>query len=388
MSATQKGMQLIPYPLKSPTFSVGGVDTIPLDVLPKTWAGRIAHLAAISFDCKVTATISSGTATVYGLNNIVEGLDLYDGFGFRFQGNFNNLRWKEMLEAGKPILPDPDNAATTEATQFMRWLSLGPSNYAGDPSDFIFPCAALENAEIRFRFLSALTRHSANTSAIAVQITPIAWLAVLDGEVRIPPAHEFVQYTLGSSDTTINGRSLYTTLATVASLTTPGTAIAAGDFASFQIDTGSGSVNTVPVSSLTKGFHALKESSSLSSIAGEPGSAVDDNAKRVDGATPTAMTGADAVLQPVLYSNNAGSRISKALYMAESGLRVKWTGTRTSAGALVGRIVAQPASAYAAIASKALANLGLASKGMKIKTLTKDDYTGPRGEFMPVAVKV
>ena len=391
MNPSLKGLQLFPYPLRAPTFAVGGVDIVSLDVLPKTQFGRIAHLAGFSFDVRATPTISGGgTATVFGQNNLVEKIQFCDGFSLRFNGSFNTLRYREMLEFGAVEQPDPDDVATGELSVYERWLGVGPNGYAGNPSDFLFPCAALENGELRFNFLSAASRYSANASALTsstVQIYPVAWLAFLDGELRIPPAFEFTEYTLASSDTTINGRALYTDVGIVDTLATPGTAISAGDFSAFQIDTGSGQTPQLGVSVLTKGFYSVKGSRHINGVQGEPLAATDDDSKMVNGGTPTALTGSSAVIQPLLYSP-PNARISKQWAMAESGLRIKWSGSQTQAGAVVGRILAQPASQYGAIAGKALANLGLTAKDQKIKTLTKDMYRGPRGEFMPIAIKV
>jgi hypothetical protein len=384
-----KGMQLYPYPLKTPTFAVAGVDTVPLDVLPKTVQGRIAHLAGVSLDIQFTPTISGGaSAEKYGINNIIEGLDFFDGAGLRFQGTLNVLRWREMLEAGRVLNPDPDLVPTATPVAFRRWLNMGPQGFAGSPSDFLLPNSALENGELRFRFASATTRIHANCSAIgSVSIRPVAWLAFLDNELRIPPAHEFVQYTAGSADYPIQGRSLYTHLALVKSLTTPGTAIAAGDYTAMQLDTGAGAVNTIQLPLLTGAFYSQMNGGHLAGLSGEPYFATDDNAKQIDPTTGVAVQAADAVVQPMIWSP-AASRISKLVYLAESALRVKWIGgSQTAAGLLCGRIVAQSPAAAAALAARALKSLGLAEKALKVKTLSKDGYGGPRGEFMPFCVK-
>ena len=81
-------------------------------------------------------------------------------------------------------------------------------------------------------------------------------------------------------------------------------------------------------------------------------------------------------------------RISKLIYTADSGLTLRWTGTQTSATMLYGRILAQSQTSAAGIAARALNKLGLSMKGIKVKTLSKAPYNGPRGEFLPYSVKV
>jgi len=379
-----KNFQLVPYALRTLNWTAGGVDNVPLDGLPTTQFGRLCHLAGISFDCTITPTFSTAP-TVVGLNNIVSRFEMFDGNGLRFQGSFNLLRAKELLENGRLSTPDPDtNSASTNAFQLRRWWSIGPESYVGNPSDFLFPTAALGNGQLNFNF-GALTSISADTTAATVTIRPIAWLALLDSEFRIPPAHEFIQYSAGAADYQIQGRALYTHLALLNSGSYD--AIAAGDFASVSVDTGSGQVPTLDVQTLEAAYHAQMKSGQFTQLHGEPRGATDDNPSVKNLGTPTAIVAADALFSPVLWSP-WGSRISKLAIAAESSLRVKWTGTQSSAALAVGRIVAQEPSAAAAIAGKALAKMGMRGKRTFIKTLTKDDYSGPRGVFMPMAVKV
>jgi len=379
-----KGFQLVPYPLRTLNWSAGGVDNVPLDGLPTAQFGRLCHLAGISFDCTITPTFTTAP-TVVGLNNIVSRFEMFDGNGLRFQGSFNLLRAKELLENGRLSTPDGDtNGGTGTAFQLRRWWSIGPESYVGNPSDFLFPTAALGNGQLNFNF-GALTSISADTTAATVTIRPVAWLALLDSEFRIPPAYEFIQYTAGAADYQIQGRALFTHLALLNSGSYD--AIATGDFASVSVDTGSGQVPTVDVATLEAAYHAHMRASQFTEVHGEPRGATDDNPVAKNSGTPTALIASSAFYNPVLWSP-WGSRISKIAIAAESSLRVRWTGTQTSAAIVAGRIVAQEPSAAAALAGKALAKMGLRGKRTFVKTLTKDDYSGPRGAFMPMAVKV
>ena len=379
-----KGFQLVPYVLRTLNWQAGGTDNVPLDGLPTTYFGRLAHLAGISFDVTATLTFTTAPTTV-GINNVVSRFEMFDGNNLRFQGSFNLLRLKELIENGKLSTPDGDtNGGTGTAFQFRRWWSIGPESYVGNPSDFLFPTAALGNGQLNFNF-GALTSISADCTAATVTIRPIAWLALLDSEFRIPPAYEFIQYSAGAADYQIQGRALYNSLTLLNSSSYD--AITAGDFASVQIDTGSGQVPSLDCASLEAAYHQQMRSGQFTQVHGEPRGATDDNPSIKNPASPLALVATDALFQPVLFSP-VGSRISKQAVAVESALRVKWSGSQSSAAIAVGRIVAQEPSAYATVAAKALTKMGLTMKRTFIKTLTKDDYSGPRGSYMPMAVKV
>jgi len=381
-----KGTGLIPYPLRTVNWAAGGNDNLSLQGLPKTLFGQIAHLAAIQFDCTVTPTLSSGNMTRYEQNNIVTGLDFYDGFGLRFQGNFFTLRQKEIIEnGGRTLCPEPQTLATTEAGNLRRYLSVGPPNFDGSPSDFLLPCAALENAELRFRF-PALTGLTANCTAATVTIRPIAWLALLPKEIRVPPAYMWAQYSAGAADYTIQGRALYAYLAVMESLTAQ-SAIAAGEFSAFSLDTGVGSVNTMDAATLASAFIQQNGSGEFGQLQGEPRNAQDVILRDVNPGTLTAL-GATPAQTNMLCWQLRDARITKIPLLTESGMRIRWTGTNTTAGIVCGRIESQSANAAGAIAAKALSALGLRQTYAKIKTISKKPYTGDRPDFMPWAIGV
>lgn len=384
-----KAFQAWQFPLRPPTFAVGGTDVTPLDVLPTTIGdGLVAHLIGFLFDVSTTPTISSGTADVYGQNNLVELVEFNDGLNLRSRASFNELRFREYLENGRLILPDPDAAATTESPQFRRYLPVGPMGMAGSPSDFMIPTACLEGGSLQWNFLSALSRYATNVSALAsTSIRVTALLVGLRNELRIPPLFEWNRIPAGQADVAIPGHALYTHLGMVDTLTTPGTAITAGDFGTIGIDTGKGSIRNQDVQAYSAHFNALMGSGHINGLGGEPRSATDDNAKMVNSGTPTALVGASAVLQPIINTPE-DSRITKGAYEAGSQLRLVWSGTQATAGLIYGRIVEQSDSAEAMLAARGLDRLKKTATERVCKTLNKGAYVGSREGFLPHAYKV
>lgn len=384
-----KNFQSQLFPLRAPTFAVGGTDVTPLDVLPTTLGdGLIAHLAGFVFDVSTTPTLSSGTADVYGQNNLVELLEFNDGLNLRSRSSFNELRFREYMENGRLIMPDPDAAATTESPQFRRYLPIGPMNMAGSPSDWMIPCACLEGGSLQWNFLSALNRYATNATALSsTSIRVSALLVGLRNEMRIPPLFEWNRIPAGQADVAIPGHCLYTHLAMVNTLTTPGTALTAGLFSAVGIDTGKGSIRTQDVEAYGAAFNAVMRSGHVNGLMGEPRSATDDNAKMVNGATPTALLGASAVLQPIICTPE-DTRITKGAYEAGSQLRLVWTGSQSTAGLLFGRIVEQSDAAEAMLAARGIDRLRKQVTARTCKTLNKDTYVGSREGFLPHAYKV
>jgi hypothetical protein len=384
-----KAFQVQPFPLRTPTFAVGGTDITPLDVLPTTLAdGLIAHLVGFVFDISGTFTISAGTASVYEQNNLVELVELNDGLNLRARASFNELRFREYLENGRLIMPDPDAVATGEATHFRRFMSVGPQTMAGSPSDFMIPCACLEGGSLQWNFASALARCGANTTALAnVSVRVTALLVGLRSELRIPPLHEWNRIPAGQADVAIPGHSLYTSLAMVDTLATPGTAIGAGDFSSVGIDTGKGSIRNQDIQSYAAAFAALMGSGHTAGLAGEPRAATDDSTNKVNSATPTALAAASAVLAPIIYTPH-DTRITKLAYEAGAQLRVNWSGTQSTAGLIYGRIIEQSDAAEAALAARGLDRLKRKANERQVKTLSKNPYKGAREGFMPHSYKL
>jgi hypothetical protein len=375
------------FPLPTKTFTAGGQDVIPLRDLPKTLYGRICHLAAIVFTVTLTPTYTTAP-TVIGTNNIVQSCDIYDGQMYRFNGGFNEMRLKEFLAVGRLRVPDPDaDTASATARYFRRVWHVGPPQMAGGQdnagTDFVIPCAALTDGECRITY-GALTDISADTTAATGTIAVTAVLSLLD-EVRIPPAYQFYFQTLNAADVNLPGRAMYESLAMCDAATM--SAITAGDFGNFTLDLGFGDVvPTVASATLGDAFADDRQGGHIPSLAGEPAAASDDNAKGVNAATPTALTTAGRIVQPILWTPNKG-KITKLL-KADGIARLRWSGTQTSGFLLIGRILEQPPAVSGAMAQKALNNLGRASKGTKVKTLSKVDYKGPNGAFMPLDLSV
>lgn len=379
-----KGSQLIPYSLPDVPWSAGGRATTPLRDLPHKVRGRIAHLAGISWEVDVDPTFTTAP-TVVGLNNVVSDLKIHDGVQLRHDGGFNYLRVFEALEFGRLPTPEPDtNSGSTNNFYFTRYWSPGPMRFEGNPSDFAIACSALENAAISYTF-GALTDISADTTAATVTLKCTAWLLLLD-EVRVGPVYARSAYAANSADFLLAGRALYPYLALLNSASVD--AITAGDFGSITVNDGEGEiVSAVDAEVLTRAFHAQMGSGQFTIVQGEPRSGTDDNPVIKNGGTPTALVAATAAIQPVLWTA-PGGLISKVVARPDSGLRVRWNGSQASAIILSGRILDQPMTAVATMATKALNKLGLPFRGAKVKTLSKQPYTGRTPEFMPYKVDV
>lgn len=377
-----RGAQLIPYPLPSVAWAASGSATTTLRDLPKTLFGRIAHLAAITFENNVT-TNTGATLAVLAYNDMVTRLEITNGNQNLFVGDYNSLRFREAFEnGGNRVVPNADSIATTETSAFSRVWNAGPPKFAGAPSDFVIPCGALENAEIRYGF-PALTDLNGSTTAFAATITPVAWLMLLD-EVRIPPVYEWVRFTSGAADLNLTGRALYAYLAISKDIDYA--AFTALDVANVQVDTGEGQVvPNVHAAILTWAFNGLNGTGTFSDVVGDARVSGADGFK--EQTTGTTLAATTLQYQPVIWPQ-PGCQISKLVAHAESVLRVRWSGADGTLALHAGRFLEQTETAVAAMAAKALGRLGLKDKGIKIKTLSKAPYTGPRPQYMPWSVKV
>lgn len=377
-----RGFPTIRHPLRSPVWSANGNDPVSLEGLPTRVFGRIAHLVGFVIDVFYRPTFTTAPNLVGIHNALIRNLTLFDGISERLNLSGFDIRQMEILENGALLVPDCDIPASLGDVGFRRVVSLGPRLAAGSPTDFMLPCAALKSGELRFTF-GALTDHSADTTVIAnANIRVTALIAALDNEIRVAPAYERRSMNFGSNDCLIQGNALFTSLGIAKQANT---AFAAGDLSEITIDGGQGAANSVICSTLEAAAHWDLRSGHLNQLAGEPRAATDDNAKQVNLTTPTALVAADRFLQAVIVSPEEW-RISKVLYEATSGLRVKWTGSFLTPKILFGRILEQPRTAAAAIAARAVSELKLpAPSGAKVKTLSKQTYNGPREAYMPWA---
>lgn len=385
-----KSVMTVPYALPSVTFdSTGnaGSTQVDLKTLPATYLGKIAHVDQLVQTVEFTPTWTTAGPDTVGNNNVFTRFDLYDGSINRFLGGHNVMRMFEILEAGRLKVPDPDTD-TASATQrkYTRVLPLGPTNYAGAPTDWCYPVAALRDAQINVQSgtLAQIAGNGGGTiSACTGTMRITARLALLD-EVRIPPAYERRTFSTAVADVQLPGRALYDVLALLNSANFD--AISAGDFGSIQLDLGKGFVvPSINDRDLQSAFWAQKEVS-FQGQQGEPLNASDDSMKVVNTATPTAVVGAVANVQPVIFSGRE-QYISK-LHLAESLARLQWSGSQATAVILSGRILAQPMSVVGNLINKAFAELPFSPGTPKIPTLSKREYTGPFVDFMPWKVPV
>jgi hypothetical protein len=370
------------YTLPTQTYSASGSATQSLRDLPKQVLGRLAHVAKFVFNATFTPTTTALPTTV-GNNALVQAVDFWDGEVMRFQGGFNHLRQKERMHSGGIRIPDADtDPASTVARYYRRTLHVGPPQFEGAPSDHVIPCGVLENGELRFRY-GALTDLAADCTAATGSIRVVAHLVLLD-ELRIPPRYTYGFQSLGAADVNLAGRALYESLAMLNSASFD--AITAGDFANIRLDLGQGDiVPTVKASDLTAAFQDDFARGHLNTVQGDPDAAGDDNGKMI-GTTGLATLAVSVDLQPVLWSP-PGARISK-LFEAASVARLAWSGTQSTAVALVGKFLPQPETVVATQIAKALGRTGLSRQSMRPKTLSKQPYSGPYLEYMPWQVKV
>jgi len=381
-----KGYQTINYPLPSQTFAAGGQSVVRMRDLPLQLYGRITHLAALHLEVTLTPAYTTAP-TVVGHNALFNRLEFFDGQQVRFSGDGNALRQFERLEnGGNRVMEALTNVGTGNPRYFSRTLYLGPPNFAGAPTDFVMPVCALENGELRIKW-GALTDLSADCTAATATVRVTAVLVLLD-EIRVPPFYERQVYTLGSNDSPIAGRGLYAFVAACNSSSYD--AFAAADLANVTIDTGLGqAVPGTDARVLAKLYNQQYGKGSLDGIAGDPNNATYDvNDRIVNLGTPTAFAAQALDLAPLLWCV-PGQYLSKIQAQVESSMRLRWSGSNGAGTiALVGRFLAQPPGAVGSIAERARRALGASGGRIKIKTLSKEDYSGPFVEFMPWALKV
>lgn len=374
-----KALQRYLFPLTQQPYANGGNAVYPLNELPVSIFGRNAHLEGILFDLDATPIFTTAP-TINGFWSILQNMVFYDGASERQNLSAAQLRYALISEAGKNPLPDPDlNSGSTNHFYGRMFLPLGPLNMLGYGTDYVLPAGALKSGEVRVTW-GGLTAFSADATGLSVVPRLYAVMVALDNQVRVPPAFERRAYNFSTNEFTVQGHALYNS---VILLKQNLAAFAAGDLTSLQIDTGMGSVPDTRATALQAVSQLGNLSGIITQLRGEPLSATDDNEKIVNLASPTAISAADATVQAIMGSP-MGGRISKILYEASSGLRVKWPGTFATPTVVVSRFLEQPRQAAATIAAKASDALG---KGIpsdaKVATLDRRRYRGPREAFMP-----
>ena len=383
-----RAAQTVTYQLPSVSLTAlgaSGQTTVPLSDLPKAWNGRVAHLMKLHFRTTYTPT-TTALPDVVGNNNVFKSCDIWDGSFARFVGGFNDLRTFDRMHHGAIAIPDADtDTASGTARYFHRVWHPGPPNFAGAPQDFAIPTGMLSNGEVRIT-TGALTDLAADCTAYTGTVVVVAELLLAD-EVRIPPAYQVLSQNVSGSDISIQGRALYEFLALYDSATKG--AWSAGDLGAITVEAGQGNiVNATAPEMLSSIFQAAWGRGEVGVFKGQPAAASDDNGKQVNHASPLALVASVNDLQPVLFTGPE-HRISK-LFLAESSLHLSWaSASQSTAVAIFGRILPQPQSVMNANVGKALAKLeGRRPTGGGIKTLSKQPYKGPYGEFMPWTVKV
>lgn len=371
------------WQLPSKTVSAGATDTIEGKLLPKTLFGEICHHAQLNIVVDFTPTYTTAP-TYLGNNNVYTKFDFFDGSLNRFTGGLANLRNFERYAEGNNINADADqDLASASQRTIRRTMHAGPSNFMGSDSDFAIPCGMLENAEWRLQ-CGALTDISADTTVLTGTLRTTAGLVLFPAEVRIPPVYERKTASATGGDTQMQGRALYDVIFLQ---DTDQSTIAAGDVAAINLDLGKGLlVPGINAKDVLAQYLADKKRGDMSNIMGEPAGAGDDNIKQVNRASPAAIVGAIADLQPVLYSPPDAMLTKRPI--AESSARLYWGGTDTAMTVSTGKFLPQGKSAIGAAIAKAFAKLPFKPKTARVKTLSKKPYDGPYVEFMPWIVEV
>lgn len=372
-----------PWNLPSKTIAAGQNDIIEGKLLPKMLFGGIAHTELFQARSEFAPTYTTAPTTV-GNNGLYARWDFFDGSVNRFTGNWNALRTSERLMLGQSINADADEDTASTATRVVRrTLHMGPPNYAGAPSDFLFPNGALDNAEIRMQ-VGALTDLSADTTVLTGTTNVEAKLQLLPAEVRIPPVWERKTLSATGGDAQLQGRALYDYIALT---DTDYSTLAAGEVATVNCDLGEGLVVPgVNARDLTAMYLSDRATGDLGNVMGEPAAAGDDNVKQVNRATPTAVVGSTANLQVVLFAGRE-AYINKRP-MAASSARVYWSGTDTAMIVHTSKFLPQSKPAVGAMIAKAFAKLPFTPKNARIKTLSKDAFNSPFVEFMPWVIDI
>lgn len=382
-----RSFQPVPFKLKTFNISPGWADTLDLSVIPPLVLGLIGHIIALQFVCRVVPTFTTAP-TIFGLQNIVTQMTANNGTENFFDGSFNTLLLNEVLENSGYATPNPDtNSGTGNAFYFERMLAMGPAFMAGQPSDFIFPTAALAGANITFQG-GAAALISADCTTYTGSIDVIAWCTGLPGEIRVPPAIERGVIPLNAATALAlpATRALYLAAALHAGSRSVVTALTAGQIGDTNWTLATGDTQPVSNAAYQSATQYFNRQGPLSALAGEPRAATDDNAKTVNLGTPTALQAADRVLAP-LIAVLPDTRITKAVYLAETAPTARWSGTLAAGLFNFTRINAREGAARAGLGAKALQKLGLGQKDFRVKTISKAEYDGPRADFMPWTIK-
>lgn len=371
------------YQLPSVTLAAGVTTNIPLRDLPQKRRGRIPHVKNFLFDTDVAPAFTTAPTTV-GLNEgALKTMEFSDGSMLRFIGGFNYIRQYERFNTGKLRLADADNdGATGTVRHFRRSLHMGPPQSI-DPSDWYVPAAMLAGGELRMT-QGQLTDYSSDTTAITGTTRVYAHFELQD-QVNIPPALNVQAYSIAGADATIPGRCLLLNLWGLDSSAFG--AFAAGEIGNVNLDMGAGLVlQSVPAAALTEQYHDDFATGETSGFTGAPATATDDNIKNVNRATPTAVAAAPFDLQPYIWLKPRGKVTKQEL--AETNIRLYWSGTQATQVVVAARILSQPQNVIGARLSQIFGTLGVKPGAASIKTESKKPYVGPYVEFMPWTVKV
>lgn len=379
-----RGAQTEIIELARVSWAAGGRQTIPLKgLIQPAKRGLFPHVVGfIAEVADATPTLSSGSITPEGIQNIVRNIKVRDMFGATADLGFRHLRLLEALErGGRAASPDTDDVATTNAVSFARRLDSLPSVMAGAPRDGAAPLPFYDGGTIDVEFGSLAQLH-ANATAFAATLI-ISAVVVYRPDVILPVRVERGQQGFTNRRLQLDGNALYLFLGLLDS--DDAGAIGAGDFGTIVLSDAGGSRKALDAESYTVAYEQDMGVGQISMVAGEPRNATThDNAKRLDG---TAVEAAIAAVQPVVWCPD-GTRLTQVCVEARPMLEVNIReGSQTTGHAIFTRVLPVSQEMRTAQKAAAIAGYGVNLGGDKFATLDKADYRGSRAPFLPIKLK-
>jgi hypothetical protein len=163
--------------------------------------------------------------------------------------------------------------------------------------------------------------------------------------------------------------------------------MSAGDIGTVNLDLGDGLVVPgVNARDLTSMFLSDKQIGDFGLVMGEPAAAADANVKAVNRASATAVVGAPADLQVVLWSGRDALINKRPL--AKTSAHLFWSGAQTARTVHTGKFLPQLQPAVGAMVAKAFAKLPFQPKVARQKSLSKDGVSSPFTPYFPWSVDI
>lgn len=347
--------------------------------LPDFHRGMIGHTVAFVQEQILDPTYTAAPTLIASVDAITRYTVRLENGRVAFDGGGADLRAFELLEnGGRTLTPDPLEAPGTgnESTS-TRFLGMGPGGFEGNPTDFMLPNVLAANG-IWEQSYDVLTGISADTTAATLRTLTYACV-IGASEVRIPPKVERKFWTGAGNALELSDVGLLAML-TMCDTSAHG-AIGAGEIGAVTLRDRKGNVfSGIDAESLWRAYQAINGCGVFTEVQGEPRAATDDNALRPDPDTVTAVDESVSAYNPVCFYGGA-MRISKI--EVEGPFRLEWNGSQAGSHILTTRIQPRSEDEVRDLAVRAHKALRIPFKGLKVKTLSKKPYVGPRAEYMP-----